>query len=257
MTTEQTRLSSALRRFKELHGDGEVRAMRAPARINIIGEHVDYVPDRSMASLAFASREHAMLMLFRASDEGVVRGASTLEKFPPFSFAIDEEGPGNLGERPWESIVFDRPAPAPHWGNYVKGAVSFARWKYGPSITRGFDFLIESSIPPNSGASSSSALVTLAGRVVHRYARRRARSSGDLFGHARQRRLYLALGSTHRTDSNARSPLPLAHILFSRGRQRTRIDAGIQRARGRFAPDTPDAPTGPEGAQGPGYNNSR
>ena len=81
MVMEQTRLSSALRRFKELYGDGEVRAMRAPARINIIGEHVDYVPDKSMASLAFASREHAMLMLFRASDERVVRGASTLEKF--------------------------------------------------------------------------------------------------------------------------------------------------------------------------------
>jgi galactokinase len=166
MTMEQTRLPSALRRFKELYGDGEVRAMRAPARINIIGEHVDYVPDKSMASMAFASREHAMLMLFRASDEGVVRGASTLEKFPPFSFAIDEEELGNLAGQTWESIVFDRPAPAPHWGNYVKGAVSFARWKYGPSVTRGFDFLIESSIPPNSGASSSSALVTLAGAAI-------------------------------------------------------------------------------------------
>src|SRR5215510_298430 len=163
---EQTRLSSALRRFKELYGDGEVRAIRAPARINIIGEHVDYVPDMSIASLAFASSEHAMLMLFRVSDEGVVRGASTLEKFPPFSFAIDEEDLGNPAEAPWESIVFHRPAPAPHWGNYVKGAVSFARWKYGPSVTRGFDFLIESSIPPNSGASSSSALVTLAGAAI-------------------------------------------------------------------------------------------
>src|SRR5215510_1120246 len=102
MTMEQTRLSSALRRFKELYGDGEVRAMRAPARINIIGEHVDYVPDKSMASLAFASREHAMLMLFRVSDEGVVRGASTLEKFPPFSFAIDEEEFCNLAGQTWE-----------------------------------------------------------------------------------------------------------------------------------------------------------
>src|SRR5262245_43281957 len=138
MTMEQTRLSSALRRFKELYGDGEVRAMRAPARINIIGEHVDYVPDKSMASMAFASREHARLMICRASDEGVVRGASTLEKYPPFSFAIDEEDPENLAERPWESIVFDRPAPAPHWGNYVKGAVIFARWKHGASVTRGF-----------------------------------------------------------------------------------------------------------------------
>src|SRR5262245_16039666 len=143
---ERNRLSLALRRFKELYGDGEVRAMRAPARINIIGEHVDSVPDTSLASLSFTSREHAMLMRLRAPDGGVVRGASTLEEFPPFSFAIDAEELGNPAGRPWESIVFDRPAPAPHWGNYVKGAVSFARWKYGAGVTRGFDFLIESSI---------------------------------------------------------------------------------------------------------------
>jgi galactokinase len=162
--TEQPKLSAALQRFKELYGDGEVRVARAPARINIIGEHVDYVPDDSMASLCFASREHAMFMLFRASDERTIRGASTIEKFPPFSFALDDE---NLEtNQPWESIVFNRPAPAPHWSNYVKGAVSFARWKYGAGVTRGFEFLIESSIPPNSGASSSSALVTLAGAAI-------------------------------------------------------------------------------------------
>jgi galactokinase len=161
---EQIRLSSALRRFKELYGDGEVSVLRAPARINIIGEHVDYVPGDSMASLCFASREHAMYMLFRASDEGVIRGASAIEKFPQFSFALDNE---NLEtNQPWESVVFNRPAPAPHWGNYVKGAVNFARWKYGADVARGFDFLIGSSIPPNSGASSSSALVTLAGAAI-------------------------------------------------------------------------------------------
>jgi galactokinase len=164
--TEQPKLSAALQRFKELYGDGEVRVARAPARINIIGEHVDYVPGDSMASLCFASREHAMYMLFRASDEGVVRGVSTIEKFPPFSFALDDE---NLEtNQPWESIVFNRPTPAPHWSNYVKGAVNFARWKYGEGLRRGFEFLIESSIPPNSGASSSSALVTLAGAAIRK-----------------------------------------------------------------------------------------
>jgi galactokinase len=162
--TEPDGLATALRRFKELYGEGAVSALRAPARINIIGEHVDYVPDDSMASLCFASREHAMYMLIRASNERTVRGASTLEKFPPFSFAIDEENVET--DRPWESIVFNRPAPAPHWGNYVKGAVSFARWKYGAGLARGFDFLIDSSIPPDSGASSSSALVTLAGAAI-------------------------------------------------------------------------------------------
>jgi galactokinase len=168
---EQARLSAALRRFKELYGDGEAQVLRAPARINIIGDHVDYVSYMPTASLAFGSREHGMLMLFRATDEGQVRGDSTLEKFPPFSLALDDEEIGDRTKQTWESFVFSRPAPAPHWSNYVKGAVSFARWKYGASVKRGFDFLIESSIPPNGGASSSSALVTLAGaaiRIVNR-----------------------------------------------------------------------------------------
>src|SRR5215510_8554426 len=87
---DKNRLSAALRRFKELYGDGEVSVLRAPARINILGEHVDYVSYLPTASLPFGSREHEMLMLFRATDDGQVRGASTLEKFPPFSFALDE-----------------------------------------------------------------------------------------------------------------------------------------------------------------------
>jgi galactokinase len=163
---EQTRLSAALRRFKELYGDGEAQVLRAPARINILGEHVDYVSYMPTASLAFGSREHEMLMLFRATDDERVRGASTLEKFPPFSFAIDEVEIEGHTKQTWESFVFNRSAPAPHWSNYVKGAVSFARWKYGAGVKRGFDFLVESSIPPNSGASSSSALVTLASAAI-------------------------------------------------------------------------------------------
>jgi len=163
---EQTRLSAALRRFKELYGEGKAHVLRAPARINVLGEHVDYVSYMPTASLAFGSREHEMLLLFRATDDGQVRGASALEKFPPFGFALDEEEIEDHTKQTWESFVFNRPPPAPHWSNYVKGAVSFALWKYGAGVRRGFNFLIESSIPPNSGASSSSALVTLAGAAI-------------------------------------------------------------------------------------------
>jgi galactokinase len=169
---DKTELSAALRRFRELYGDGEIKALRAPARINILGEHVDYVSYLPTASLPFGSHEHEMLMLFRESSsiggagEDRVRGASMLEKFPLFEFQLNEETIWDQTRRSWETIVFNRPAPAPHWSNYVKGAVSFARWKYGVSVKRGFDFLIESSVPPQSGASSSSALVTLAGAAI-------------------------------------------------------------------------------------------
>jgi galactokinase len=159
----QARLVAALDRFRQLYGDGEVSVMRAPARINILGEHVDYVSYFPTASLPFGSREHAMLMFVRATDDGVVRGASMNLRFQPFSFALDEEV---VAEEDWEAFVFNRPTPAPHWSNYVRGAVNFARWKFGAGVGRGFHFLIDSTIPSKSGASSSSALVVLAGAAI-------------------------------------------------------------------------------------------
>lgn len=171
LSLQLDRLRAALRRFHELYGAGEVSALRAPARINIIGEHVDYVDYLPTASLPFGSDEHEMLMLFRATEDGQVHGASMNEKFQPFSFALDEEAvegqsKQSLVKQSWESFVFSRPAPTPHWSNYVKGAVHFARWKFGASVGRGLRFLVDSTIPPKSGASSSSALVSLSGAAI-------------------------------------------------------------------------------------------
>jgi galactokinase len=162
-STGTDKIEALLRRFHQLYGEGGVSVLRAPARINILGEHVDYVSYLPTASLPFGSHEHGMLMAFRANGAGEVRGASTDDQFAPFGFALTEiEMAVGVG-RSWEEVVFNRPIPAPHWSNYVKGAVSFARWKHGASVWRGFDFLIDSTIPPAGGASSSSALVVLAG----------------------------------------------------------------------------------------------
>ncbi|HEX4947191.1 MAG TPA: hypothetical protein VFZ34_11030, partial [Blastocatellia bacterium] len=64
----------------------------------------------------------------------------------------------------WDEYLYNQPTPAPHWSNYVKGAVFFAAWQQG--ISTGFDFVIASSIPPQGGSSSSSALVVLAGAAI-------------------------------------------------------------------------------------------
>lgn len=161
--TDPDDLKAALDRFRTLYGPGEVRALRAPARINVLGEHVDYVTYLPTASLPFGSRQHAMTMLYRPTGDGIVRGASTQEAFAPFEFSLRDE---SLTGQDWEAWIFDRPAPAPHWSNYVKGAVFYARWKHGPALNQGLSFLIDSAIPANSGASSSSALVVLAGAAI-------------------------------------------------------------------------------------------
>ena len=164
------RLDAALARFRELYGDGDVAVLRAPARINILGEHVDYVSYLPTASLPFGSREHAMWMLFRPADDGCVRGASMYEEgsetFDRFEFAPGDESVPDQGSEDWEAYVFSRPAPAPHWGNYVKASALFARWKFGATLDRGISFLVDSTIPPSGGASSSSALVLLAGAAI-------------------------------------------------------------------------------------------
>jgi galactokinase/CTP:molybdopterin cytidylyltransferase MocA len=163
------RLTSMCAQFVKLYGEGPVSVLRAPARINILGEHVDYVSYLPTASLPFGSREHNMLMLYRGSASDRVRGASTLKEHPPFSFTL-AEGPslstsGN-DEAVWLVYLYEHPAGAPHWSNYVKGAVDFARIEFGAQVRRGFDFVVDSGIPAGGGASSSSALVVLASAAV-------------------------------------------------------------------------------------------
>jgi N-acetylgalactosamine kinase len=163
------RLTSMCAQFVKLYGTGTVSVLRAPARINILGEHVDYVSYLPTASLPFGSREHDMLMLYRDSKTDGVRGASTMGEYQPFAFTF-REGPSldtnDETEAGWLSYLFKHPASAPHWSNYVKGAVYFARIKCGTQIQRGFDFVVDSGIPAGGGASSSSALVVLASAAV-------------------------------------------------------------------------------------------
>src|SRR5205085_1356090 len=77
-------------RFRRLYGDGAVTLLRAPARINVLGEHVDYVSYLPTASLVFGSGEHDMLIAFRVTSDRMVRGASTNDAFEPFTFWLNE-----------------------------------------------------------------------------------------------------------------------------------------------------------------------
>ncbi len=168
----QSRLHSLARHlalFIDAYGDGPVEVLRAPARINILGEHVDYVSYLPTASLTFGCREHEMVLCYRADEGGRIRGRSTLTGSEAFEFNL-KEAPGEDGgkEGNWESFVFSRGAPAPHWRNYVMGAAFFARMKHRGRIHRGIDFTLDSSIPAAGGASSSSALTVLAGAALLR-----------------------------------------------------------------------------------------
>ncbi len=142
----------------------KVETLHAPARINILGEHIDYVSYLPTASLTFGSDKHRMVMRFKPSIDREVQGSSAKPGFEPFAFEL-EAVPGTQS---WNDYIFSTTTPTPHWSNYVRGAVAYAVWKYGPSIRSGFEFFVESDIPSGGGASSSSALTVLAGAAIRR-----------------------------------------------------------------------------------------
>ena len=161
------RLTTLCDLFLDRYGDGGVSLLRAPARMGVLGEHIDYVSYLPTASLTFASRERDAWMLYRPANEPVIRCVSSSAKFEPSSFPIlsvpkftDEV------EAQWLEFLFTHGTPEPHWQNYINAAVTFARGKFGEQIQHGFDFALDSNIPPGGGASSSSALVVLAGAAI-------------------------------------------------------------------------------------------
>ena len=149
------RYAQAVERFAECFGPGNLLLGRAPARINIFGEHVDYVKYLPTEVLPFASREHDMLILFRPTEERVVRGRTTLEGCEPATFALPDgpEGtppPEEDLEAQWLSYLREVGTPEKHWINYVKASVYFCAMRRG-RLERGFDFLLDSTIPAAAG----------------------------------------------------------------------------------------------------------
>ena len=162
-----TRLANLCNLFREHYGDGPVSLLRAPARMGVLGEHIDYVSYLPTASLTFASRERDAWMIYRKTDEPIVRCVSSSPKFEPSSFSLQSvpKLTGDIEAR-WLDFLFRHGTPAPHWQNYINAAVTFARGKFGEQIKHGFDFTLDSNIPPGGGASSSSALVVLGGAAI-------------------------------------------------------------------------------------------
>ena len=124
--------------FRERYGSEPTRLVRAPGRVNLIGEHVDYagLPVFPMAL------EHAVHVAVRPREDRLVRAASSDPGYEPREFRL-------------EPAI--EPFPDGDWGNYLKAAAVAAASRYGADC--GADLWIHSEVPVAAGLSSSSALV--------------------------------------------------------------------------------------------------
>jgi len=124
--------------------------VRAPGRINLIGEHTDYngfpvLPiaiDRSIRILAAPRPDGTVELKNRQSSLYGDRRFELSESIPPYE-------PGD-------------------WGNYAKAAVQSLvqlanEWGLEPGELRGMSCLVDGDIPPSAGLASSTALVVASG----------------------------------------------------------------------------------------------
>ncbi len=119
--------------------------VRAPGRVNLIGEHIDYcgLPVFPMA----IGRSVRMTVQPRANRE--IRLTNRDPRFAPAVFVVNEKIP---------------PAPAGEWSNYARAAAQAVAQRF-PDL-QGVDALVESDLPIAAGLSSSSALLVASALAI-------------------------------------------------------------------------------------------
>jgi galactokinase len=124
-------------KFADIFGDhGRIHVVRAPGRVNLIGEHTDY-NDGFVFPMAI---EPEVTLVCRSRDDGNVRLASTVF-------------PGEFVEFSLQARI-ERGKPA--WGNYCRGVA--AELIAAGIPLAGMDALISNSLPVGGGLSSSAAI---------------------------------------------------------------------------------------------------
>src|SRR3954469_1142612 len=152
----QTDTAALKEQFHRTFGGGHggvsdrVRVIRAPGRVNLIGEHTDY-NEGFVFPMAI---EPEVRIVCRQRGDGKVRLSTTLY-------------PDKICEFSLQSPI--EPSPRGHWENYSKGVAAELVAAGIPLV--GMDALIGNTLPPGGGLSSSAAvevstavaLLTLAG----------------------------------------------------------------------------------------------
>ena len=150
----QRLIEMASRRF----GGREYWVIRVPARLCLAADHTDYWEAFTPELVTFASDSATMKAVISPRTDSMVR-MFNVGDFEDCEFDLDEGAPPRAtGSNGWLDWLDAKGTPSAHWSNYVRGSVHHAQMHH--DVTVGFDLLIDSNIPPASGASSSSALAT-------------------------------------------------------------------------------------------------
>ena len=151
--------------FAEVYGgDRRVLVCRAPARINLMGVHVEH--RRGEVNYVTHRRELLMVAEGRDDDQVILHNVDS-DRFPIRSFRISEElqrGPGTGWMDYIESPGVTKAVAEARgdWANYVKAAVLRLQHRFPEKNLGGMNLMVAGDVPTCAGLSSSSALLVAA-----------------------------------------------------------------------------------------------
>ena len=144
---EEKMKAELIKVFTERYGASkeEVMMIASPARINIIGEHIDYNGGKVFPA---ASDRYLYVLLRKRSDTKIIYD--------------DIRFPGALEFSSTETFCYRREN---QYANYLNGMLAMMQ-REGYKLTSGFEVLFFSKLPAGGGISSSAALEVGFGRAV-------------------------------------------------------------------------------------------
>jgi N-acetylgalactosamine kinase len=141
---------SLLGKIKETFSpDDSIFFLKAPGRVNLIGEHTDY----NMGPVLPCAINKEIVFCIRPGNLFQIHAINTDEKFSHIKFSINQK---------------IEPESRGSWGNYIKagikGVIDFIEDSKPQMIKefRGYDIIVSGNLPQAAGVSSSSALVVAA-----------------------------------------------------------------------------------------------
>lgn len=230
---EGERWNKVFEKFQQEYGTPVQKVSRAPGRVNIIGEHIDYCG----FSVLPAAIERDVLIAFSTDpitednkDESIPKPSkpgktvivlrNTEEKYSPTAFEVDLTGNGDDLALPEKH----------HWSSYfiagTKGILAhlvktrsrnISTPKPGPALIR---ILVDGTVPEGSGLSSSSAMTTASAIAILEISGRRegefqvGRSDVTNVAIESERLVGVNSGGMDQSASVFSRPMHLLHIEF-------------------------------------------
>ncbi|HOJ31939.1 MAG TPA: galactokinase [Candidatus Hydrogenedentes bacterium] len=137
-----SRIDNLIEKFAEAFPEVShpIRVCRAPGRINLLGEHLDY----NGLPVLPTTIQHDICIAFTPRDDHVIRLKNADPRFSETAFTNTEDIP---------------PSETGAWENYCKAAIQALNRRFPSSAYRGMNLYVDGNIPTAAGLSSSSAFV--------------------------------------------------------------------------------------------------